>query len=265
MLKTTAIACLFFTTAASAKTLHDSTGKELRTGIVRDFQPEMNLRQKIVQTAFHEFQQWHNEKIIRENEPAASDKMKKYWAELNWKPTEKQLADSLWQEQHPWSAAFISWIIKQAGAGNQFKYSTRHSEYIVWARNNANQKKQQSLFTAYSICDPRSAWPQPGDMLCKNRDGKNLSLKTISAYDISHGDIVVEVNKEKRTITTMGGNLLNTVSKRILYLDAEGFIDLGATWRIEDEDAGNPTGLQSEFFSVIKLSDTDSGLRPSLR
>jgi hypothetical protein len=32
-----------------------------------------------------------------------------------------QLGDPAFQKDHPWSAAFISWIMKTAGAGNTFK------------------------------------------------------------------------------------------------------------------------------------------------
>ncbi len=38
--------------------------------------------------------------------------------------------------RNPWSAAFISYAFRAAGAGDRFSYSRRHSEYIYHAMNN---------------------------------------------------------------------------------------------------------------------------------
>jgi hypothetical protein len=43
------------------------------------------------------------------------------------------------------------------------------------------------------------------------------------------------------------------VSKRIIHLDAEGYIDRSVDWHLMDEEKGNPEGDQSEFFAIIKL------------
>ena len=60
-------------------------------------------------------------------------------------------------------------------------------------------------------------------------------------------------NSELRTFVTIGGNLRNTVNKRIIRLDADGFIDRTANWLIPDTESDNPTGSQSEFFAIIKI------------
>jgi hypothetical protein len=53
--------------------------------------------------------------------------------------------------ERTWSAAFISYAFKTAGAGNRFPYSRRHSEYIYHAVNNrlhlidfANDRRDES-------------------------------------------------------------------------------------------------------------------------
>jgi hypothetical protein len=142
--------------------------------------------------------------------------------------------------------------MKKAGTGNKFKSSPNHAGYIVWARQNETITKD--VFVAYDVCDPHSRWPEPGDLVSKNRNGNNFSLSTIRSSDISHSDIVVATDPIARTITTIGGNLNNTVSKRIIHLDEDGFIDLNETWQLLDEQKGNPQGSQAEFFAVIKLS-----------
>jgi hypothetical protein len=65
-------------------------------------------------------------------------------------------------------------------------------------------------------------------------------LAIIKASDISHFDIVVEVDTIART------------SKRIIHLDTEGYIDQSVTWKIMDDEKGKPEGTQSEFFCNYK-------------
>lgn len=228
----------------------DSTGKdEIRgTGLSKI----ILLKQSIVRTAINEYQLWRTDSILRESDAPGVRKLKQYWRSVGKQMEESNLKDSLWQEHHPWSSAFISWVMSKA-VGKRFKVSPNHAGYIVWARGNAQARKTNETFVAYDICDARSTWPEPGDLICKNRDGNNFTLATIRASDISHSDIVVEVDTLTKTITTIGGNLLNTVSRRVVRLDTDGFIDSSLTWQLMDNDRGNPEGSQSEFFAVVKL------------
>jgi hypothetical protein len=166
------------------------------------------LKQSIVNTALDEFEWWRSGTTLRESDEKAVQKVKQYWLSVGRQTKEKQLKDSLWQEQHPWSAVFISWVMSRAGVGEKLKNSPSHAGYIVWARQNIQSKNE--VYTAYDVCDPISTWPEPGDLICKNRGGNNFSLAIIKAFDISHSDIVVEVDTIARTITTVGGNLCNT-------------------------------------------------------
>lgn len=211
------------------------------------------LKRSIVRTAFNEYEIWRADSITREDDPQGVRKVKQYWLSVGKQMQEKDLKDSLWQENHPWSSAFISWVITKSGAADKFKPSPNHAGYIVWARQNQKLRANKNIFVAYDICDPNSKWPEPGDLICKNRDGNNFSLSTITASDISHSDIVVEVDTVAKTIVTIGGNVRNTVSKRIIHLDSEGYIDTASTWRVIDDEMGYPEGSQSEFFAVIKL------------
>jgi len=234
----------------SREAFNDSTGKDE----LKNFHSAKItlLKQSIVRTAISEFDQWRKDSSIREDNDFGVRKVKQYWRSVGKHMIENNLKDSAWQEEHPWSAAFISFVMKKAGTGNKFKPSPNHAGYIVWARQ--NEAITKDVFVAYDVCDPRSRWPEPGDLVSKNRNGNNFSLSTIRSSDISHSDIVVETDPIARTITTIGGNLNNTVSKRIIHLDEDGFIDLNETWQLLDEQKGNPQGSQAEFFAVIKLS-----------
>jgi len=140
----------------------------------------------------------------------------------------------------------------QSGASDDFPYSNNHAKYIVWARDNATQMNDP-LFAAYSINDTSAAWPEPGDLICMNRRSKQYNLQTINKNCISHCDIVVEVNKEKGFIVTVGGNVGQTVNRRIVWLDQHGYIDTSKKWQVTDAAENNPEGAQKEIFAVIKI------------
>jgi hypothetical protein len=236
----------------------DSSGKD--EIIVRG---KASRKQSIVYRAIEEYQRWRKDSVLRETDSAAITTLKQYWRFTGLAPKEEQLKDSLWQDSHPWSAVFISWVMKQAGVGDQFSYSINHAKYIVRARENARPGKGKKFFSAYDICDSRSTWPEPGDLICMNRDGNNFSLVSLQPTDISHCDIVVGTDRAARTITTIGGNLRNTVSKRIIYLDEWGFIDRGRNWKLLDAENQDPEGNQTDFFAIIKIHE-NKNLRDQL-
>ncbi len=121
----------------------------------------------------------------------------------------------------PWSAAFISYIMKASGAGTAFKYSGRHATYIVDAVKNRNTPKYP--FRGYPFNEQK---PEIGDLICAPR-GANKGLtygRILQTGDFqSHCDIVVA--KTNRTIEVIGGNVGDTVAKTIVALNANGYIN----------------------------------------
>jgi len=66
----------------------------------------------------------------------------------------------------PWSAAFISWVMKQAGAGDRFHYSTQHSVYISQGVRDFLQKRQDAGYWTQRL---NEAKPAVGDIVCWGR------------------------------------------------------------------------------------------------
>jgi hypothetical protein len=81
--------------------------------------------------------------------------------------------------------------------------------------------------------------PQPGDLICatRRRDTdavlRAIFLPTgpraqaswdaaLDAMDFGHCDIVVASDRRRRTMSVIGGNVQDTVSKSLLPLDADG-------------------------------------------
>lgn len=118
---------------------------------------------------------------------------------------------------YPWSAAFMSWVMRQAGAGDRFRYSTQHSVYISQAiRDLANQRAAASYW-AYRLGDRK---PQVGDIVCWGREaGVDYDHQKGGNYK-GHSDLVVEVGAGE--IQIIGGNVDQSVTKRPLALDANG-------------------------------------------
>ncbi len=214
---------------------------------------ELTFKKLVVQKTLEEYDRWHVNGTLRETDAGATPILKEYWKLGNIPVTEKNLQNSSWQYRHPWSAVFISHVMLQAGAGSHFPYSNNHAKYIVWARDKA-MEDTTAVFAAYDVKDQRSAWPEPGDLICMNRRSNRFTLHSINKDCISHCDIVVELNREQGLITTIGGNVGQTVNKRIVWLDANGFIDGSKNWQVPDAEEENPEGSQKEIFGVIKVN-----------
>ena len=116
----------------------------------------------------------------------------------------------------PWSAAFISYMIRQAGAGTRFRYSGAHRLYIQDAFAGG-----QGLYG--SVLDAATATVKTGDLVCVGRGTKsgwsyadfvNWYNKGGNSYDDdvpAHCDIVVSASGN--SITVIGGNLSDTVKR----------------------------------------------------
>jgi hypothetical protein len=124
--------------------------------------------------------------------------------------------------QYAWSAAFISYVMRIAGAGNDFPYSADHSTYINYAARAAQGKIAHPLLIAEN---PASYAPRLGDLACFPRgDARNLTFADLPAsYDFtSHCGIVV--GGRPGQLDVIGGNVQDAVVLEHLGADAQGRI-----------------------------------------
>lgn len=117
-----------------------------------------------------------------------------------------------------WSAAFISWVMRKAGAEHQFIYSIRHSDYITKSIKNRKSKNINAALIGYRLSEYS---PDIGDLVCYARQD-NVSYNTIGKYK-SHCDIVVD--KQKGEIHVIGGNVMDSVTKKILRLNSQNILN----------------------------------------
>ena len=124
----------------------------------------------------------------------------------------------------PWSAAFIRWVMCEAGLGEpeQFARDISHRVYIDQA---IRAHDGQAPAAAYVAFDAGDRPIEPGDLLCNSRGGVNYRSVAdrrpdMDEYAPAHCDIVVRVDADR--VNVIGGNVVQGVSLTILPLTTEG-------------------------------------------
>lgn len=202
------------------------------------------IKSKIVQIANDEYTFWTKADGSRyqETDSFVTSRLQGYWSATGRNVTVAQCQDPNWQSQNPWSAAFISWVMSQAGAENSFNYSALHMTYVYAAKQNTVNKNQDNPFW---LCSVNNALPEPGDLICRNRGSSNFTYENVQASGASHCDIVVEVDYNNSRMFVTGGNKnphgnTGTVDKEEIRLTGNGLVDLNY-------------GSQNKIFAVLKL------------
>jgi hypothetical protein len=122
----------------------------------------------------------------------------------------------------PWSAAFISYVMRSAGAGTRFAYSSAHSHYISLSISDRRNQNQDAGYWGYRLNERKL---EVGDLVCWDRD-PNLDVDYDHQYGggyKSHTDLVVAVRSGE--IDIVGGNVSDSVTKRTLSLNDAGYLD----------------------------------------
>ena len=127
----------------------------------------------------------------------------------------------------PWSAAFISFCFKTAGAGNGFPYRAAHAEYCRAIL------QSPATYPGLALADPATTPLALGDLIWAGRAGSTCPtppktyaeaiarLKGANHDFCSHCDIVVELRPGE--VDVIGGNVSNSVT-RSTYTTRNGCI-----------------------------------------
>lgn len=166
------------------------------------------ISKKASNKAKEELDKWQNG-AIKEGAETTVKELDGYWQSVG--TTYKKMGDAAW------SAAFISWLMKESGAKDTFKYSPSHSVYIVDAIN--NKKENKGSWKGYK---PSEVSIKKGDLICYARQS-GVTYDTTNRYD-SHCDIVYNVDRKQRRASTIGGNVSNSVKETVVNIDEKGMI-----------------------------------------
>lgn len=171
-----------------------------------------SLRQRVVTIATAECHRWRNGSLVESNSqmhPAIEE----YWATGVGVNIRNQQRD-FWNI--PWSAAFISYVMRQAGVSG-FRFSGAHIEYCIGAKNNRVNNTGQ--VKAYRVTEVQ---PQLGDIVVARRSDSIATYENMASGMKTHGDIVV--SRTPGNIEVIGGNVSQSVKKKSLPLDARGYL-----------------------------------------
>jgi hypothetical protein len=136
----------------------------------------------------------------------------------------------------PWSAAFISYVIRNAGVtANEFQFSNAHRTYIYEAvASSAAELSGKAGQRLYRACPLTATQPRAGDIICNHREPALADLGEDAVRDRiraelsggadarsvrrTHCEVVAFVDVPASKMYTIGGNVVQGVAARKLNL-----------------------------------------------
>jgi len=165
-----------------------------------------------------------------DEQPFAEHVIASYCAVAGGSPT----ADDIQDDRYAWSAVGLSAILKQAGyEKHEFPFAQSHSVYIrrfITDRRNGNAA---AAFWGFRFGEPGGE-PDVGDLVGYARGTGMTQAKAMTFFDkrdayASHTDVVVA--KRPGEIDVIGANVLDSVTRKTLKIDADGHIaDTAHPW-----------------------------------
>jgi hypothetical protein len=168
---------------------------------------------------------------MAEREPGLWQRVGEYW----WEGMNADQPDNAWTGKHDaqgkvfsvaangdyaWSAAFISYVMRIAGAGQKFPYAPDHATYINDAARAAQGEVRNPLLIAR---DPASYAPRLGDLLCFGRDGAaGMRFADLPTRDNFPAHCSIVVGGGAQRLCVVGGNVDDAVTMEHLHTDAQG-------------------------------------------
>jgi hypothetical protein len=140
---------------------------------------------------------------------------------------------------YPWSAAFVSYVMRIAGAGARFPYAPDHAHYIDIAKRQALHELSGWMVTAER---PEDYAPHRGDLICEGRDtASTLRYEDLPVghYFPAHCGFVVDTSSPQR-IAVIGGNERDAVTMSHLPVTPDGQL-------------APDTATGAHFLTILKL------------
>jgi hypothetical protein len=158
-----------------------------------------------------------------ERMPGLWQRVGEYW----WLGQDAERRESAWTGKHdefglvfpashdgeyPWSAAFISYVMRMAGAGARFPYSPAHATYINAARANNGWVVSAHAIDRYA--------PKPGDLICAWRGRKRVRFEDLPTGFPGHCEIIVATGPG--VVSAISGNVDDAVTLTHVPVTADG-------------------------------------------
>ena len=162
-----------------------------------------------------------------------------------------------------WSAAFIGYVLRGAGAGRAFGYGSAHRVYVAHAKARRLAADSNAPIWAYRITEIA---PRVGDIIVNARCPSNSPNRCGVTFDnvdrphewAAHGDIVVGFSTDARgpyalviggnTADQLGARRVDTVGKKKVRLNRRGFVVANQLRR-------------RDYFAIIRVGPEAKGAR----
>jgi hypothetical protein len=146
---------------------------------------------------------------------------------------------------YAWSAAFIDYVMRLAGAGLSFPYSETHSDYInAAAEHSPGVALQPQRVEVYP--------PQIGDLICLWRGARAVTYDQLPTTRFAgHCDMVVAIKPGQ--LSVIGGNVDNAVAMKYVPATLDGRL-AGPDGTVIDPD--------HHWFIVLKVLYQRDGTPP---
>ena len=165
------------------------------------------------------------------------------WKEQAWTGIHNENGEVFPESQdgnYAWSAAFVSYVMRMAGAGGRFPYSETHADYINAARRHEMGEEPGIVLTTERM---EVYAPQRGDLICYWRGRRAITYDDLPTSRFGgHCDIVVEIKPGE--LDVIGGNVDNAVAMKHIPATADGHL-AGPDGVVLDPD--------HNYFVVLKV------------
>ena len=156
----------------------------------------------------------------------AASRVRRYWHEglgVAGRPSRDGIDIDTAARTEPWSAVFVSWLMRSAGvAETSFPATDRHADYLRAASQGPQFEALSSDAVALSrgdlICAPRDSSREPGWIRLQ-------SMRLVADLEVlraSHCDLVVGIDRRNREARLIGGNVADSVAMTRVSLTADG-------------------------------------------
>ena len=154
-----------------------------------------------------------------ETHPRSKERIRAFW--LSFQDTAEPVSVA-------WSAAFVSFCMKNANLDLSFKFAGRHTTYLSDSKAAKLASDASRAYWAVRLSERKI---KVGDLVAASRTGMGCGT-AVRTYDdlpgdfCSHCDVVVAVRDGKSL--AIGGNVGNTVKSKTIPLTAAGRVETGA-------------------------------------
>lgn len=203
-------------------------------------------RDAAVQIALREWRAFGQKLVVspQAEDPDSKERDEGLWQRVGdywWQGLNYAAPDGAWTGKHDangaefprgqdgefaWSAAFVDYVMRMAGAGAHFPYSPSHSDYINAARERSDLVVTAQPLTQYA--------PQLGDLICMWRGKNPVRFEDLPAGHFpGHCDIVAA--QHPGGLDVVGGNVDNAVAMKRVPVGADGRL-VGPSGTVVDTD-----------------------------